>query len=68
MKLEIKLLTNGAPVLIIKDDIDEKKRFLVWHSSRLSMRYSRAFIKGLKSPETESEKLMALNFLASFGR
>lgn len=68
MKLEIKLLTNGAPVLIIKDDIDEKKRFLVWHSSQLSMRYSRAFIKGLRSPETESEKVSALNFLASFGR
>lgn len=68
MKLEIKLLANGAPVLIIKDDIDEKKRFLVWHSSQLSMRYSRAFIKELRSPETESEKVSALNFLASFGR
>lgn len=68
MKLEIKLLANGAPVLIIKDDIDEKKRFLVWHSSKLNMRYSRAFIKELRSPETESEKVLALNFLASFGR
>lgn len=68
MKLEIKLLTNGAPVLIIKEDIDEKKRFLVWHSPRLSVHCSRAFIKGLRSPETESEKKAALNFLANFGR
>lgn len=68
MKLEIKLLTTGDPILIFKDDIDDQKRLLAWHSPQLSMRYSRAFIKGLRSPETESEKLMALNFLASFGR
>lgn len=68
MKLEIKLLNNGTPILIFKDDIDYDKCVLAWHSPQLRTRYQRAFIKGLKSPETEYEKQKARDFLASFGK